>query len=122
MTEHPELDVRRLVLRDEAGRERAVLERVPPADTDPPNAPGVRLTLIAATGDPMLTAELTCDGEPRLSVGHLDRGASVIVNRREVALWAGGNEVAVLSGGRLRLCNPDGSPIVVLPEQPEETP
>ena len=88
---------------------------MPPTDTDSPNAPGVRLTLIAATDDPMLIAELTSDGEPRLSVGHVDRGASMIVKRREIALWAGGNEVVVLSGGRLRLCDADGSPIGVFP-------
>ena len=116
----PEIEVRRLVLKDEAGRVRAVLETVPPENSDPPNAPGVRLTLFAATGDPMLSVELTCDGEPRLSVGHPDRGTSVIVNRSEVSIWAGGNEVAVLSGGRLRLCNPDGAPVVVLPS-PDST-
>lgn len=90
-----ELTVRRLVVQDDQNRPRVVIECG--ASPDPPRGAPVHLRLLAASGDPMLEIRLDEDGEPRLSVGHPDRGAAVIVLRAKVQVWEGGNETATLS-------------------------
>ena len=87
-----ELRIRRLVVEDDQGRPRAVIECGP--SSDPPKGAAVHLRLLAVSGDPMIELRLDEEGEPRLSVGHPDRGAAVIVLRTEVQVWKGGNEVA----------------------------
>ncbi len=111
-----ELRIHRLVIEDDQGRTRAVIECG--ASPDPPGDGGVNLTLFAATGDPMLCAEIDDDGQPRLSVGHSDRGASLILMRTELQLWEGGNAVAVLSafdGGQLIFKDKAGNPVFQFP-------
>ena len=78
-----ELTVRRLVVQDDQNRPRAVIECG--SSPDPPGDGGVRLSLLAATGDPKAVLELV-DGQPRLSIGHPDRGTSAILLRSEVQL------------------------------------
>ena len=87
-----ELRIRRLVVEDDQGRPRAVIECGP--SPDPPRGAPVHLRLLAVSGDPMIELRLDEDGEPLLSVGHPDRGAAVIVLRTEVQVWEGGNETA----------------------------
>ena len=119
-----EIEVSRLVLREpDSGRVRAVLELQPARqrDDDAPVYPRPTLTLFTAAGDPSLVVELDEVGNPRVAVGHPDRGASVVLTGESVSLWAGGNEVAVLSsedGGRLELRDPEGRVRIFLPSKP----
>ena len=89
-----EIRTRRLVVEDEQGRPRAVIACS--TGPDPPRSAAVTMRLLTASGDPMIEIRLDEEGEPRLSVGHPDRGAAVIVMRTELQVWDGGNEVAVL--------------------------
>ena len=111
-----ELRIRRLIIEDDQGRSRAVIECG--ASPDPPGDGGVSLTMFAATGDPMITAEIDHDGQPRLSVGHPDGGASLYLFRSELQVWEGGNEVAILgaaNGGNIVLRSMDAATTIRLP-------
>ena len=92
MPDPPEIRVRRLVVEDDQGRPRAVIECG--ASPEPPRGAPVHLRLLAASGDPMIELRLDDDGEPRLTVGHPDRGAAVVILRTEVQVWDSGNEAA----------------------------
>ncbi len=111
-----ELRVSRLVLEDDQGRPRAILECGP--SPDPPGDGGVCLTLKSATGDSMLVIELDAAGQPRLSVGNPNCGGSLILMRTELQLWAGGNATAILSafdGGQLIFNDEAGNPVIQFP-------
>ena len=112
-----DIHVRRLVLEDNQGRARAVLECG--SSKDPPKGSSVRLRLLAASGDPMIELQLDEDGEPPLSLGHPNRGAAVIAMRQEIQLWQSGNVVASLHShdeGTLTLFSKDGIPILQFPK------
>ena len=115
-----EIRVGRITLVDEAGRERAVIETTPPRSDEPLAGSGVRLSLFAATGDPMLVAEVDSNGQPKLHVGHPDRGTTVTIERGALSVWKNGNEVAALyaqGGGKLMLCDRAGHVELTLPER-----
>ena len=109
-----EIEVSRLVLREpDSGRVRAVLELklARERDDDAPAYPRPTLTLFTAAGDPALVVTLDEIGRPQISVGHPDQGPTLVLSRESACLWAGGNELAVLSsedGGRLELRDSEG--------------
>ena len=96
-----ELTVERLVLKEPGdGRPRAVLEVLPPRDeADTPGVYRVRLSLLDATGEPAIVAEVDANGEPILHVGHPDRGTTVTITPSTIDLWHGGNAVVSLTAG-----------------------
>ena len=111
-----DIHVRRLVVEDDQGRPRAVLECG--SSPDPPKGSSVWLRLLAVSGDPMIELQLDEDGEPRLSIGHPDRGVAVIAMHHEIQLWKDGNVVASLDShheGTLTLFSNDGVPIFEFP-------
>ena len=111
-----ELRVCRLIVEDDQGRPRVVIECGD--STDPPGDGGVSFTMLAATGDSMLCAEIDQDGQPRLSVGHPDRGTSLFLMRSELQLWEGGNEVATIrtaNGGHVELYDNSGQLVAAIP-------
>ena len=79
----------------------------------------MRLSLLAPDGSPVLVAEVTKTGEPRLYVGQPDKGTTAVLTRRYLELWSGGNAVAILAsghdGGYAELCDGDGKTLTKLP-------
>ena len=118
-----EIEVSRLVLREaDSSRVRAVLELKPARERndDAPVYPRPTLTLFTAAGDPALVVTLDEIGRPQISVGHPHQGPTLVLSRESASLWAGGNEVAVLSSeysGRLELRDAGGRVRIVLPSQ-----
>jgi hypothetical protein len=104
------------VLRDAAGRKRAVL-----ACGSRSAGSAVRLVLFDAGGRAALTLSVDRRGRASVAVGPRDRGRAVLIDRRGVELWRGGNAfVALLSdrdGGRLFLHDKDGGLRRVLPRR-----
>lgn len=89
-----DLWVEKLTLVDpESGKVRAVLEigeSKSLLDGLPTQA--VRLRLLRPDGETALVAEVADDGEPRVSVGHPQRGVAVMVMRDGMEVWdAAGN-------------------------------
>ncbi len=109
-----EIEVERIVLREpEGGPVRAVLETAPPREPGEGCGPVVRLSLLTPRGELALVAEVDETGEPRLFVGHPDRGTTVVITPDAVDLWAGGNIVAAVrsttEGGRVEVRGADGT-------------
>jgi hypothetical protein len=118
-----ELAVERLVLREPGqGRVRAILEAVPPGEGEP-RAHGVRLVLLDALGAPVVTAEVSPEGEPMVTVGGRDGGKAAVVRREVVELWRGGNAVVTLAademGGLVEVLDEEGEVAGILPAPTE---
>ena len=79
------------------------------------------LTVLTPRGEPGVVVEVDSKGTPRVVVGDPDGALSVEVENRGFFLWSGGNVVAALrsreEGGALDLCDPDGVPVVRLPDK-----
>ena len=117
-----ELMVERLVLMEPGTRRaRAVLETLPAAedpDSDHGTFPRPRLQLFDAAGDPVVTVELDGHGAPSVQLGLPGQRASVVGTERSIAIWKGGNEVAVMDapdGGRVTVADADGRVVKQLP-------
>ncbi len=84
----------RFVLREPGrGRVRAVLETIP---SKPGGQRAVRLRLLSPTGDAVVVVEVSGRGVPRISVGDRDRGSALLLTRRLIELWSGGNAAVAL--------------------------
>jgi hypothetical protein len=117
-----EIRVRRLVLVDDEGRPRLVLEMV--ASGDPRNG-GMkavpRVSLLGERGRPVLVLEIDARGDARIQVGDPDRGPLAEIEPGVVLLGFAGNTRAALvareEGGVLDLCDETGVPVVRLPDE-----
>lgn len=90
-----QLSVEHLSLVDpETGKVRAILEMGESKSLlDGLPIRAVRLRLLRPDGETALVAEVADDGEPRVSVGHPDRGIAVIVMREGVGVWGADGDV-----------------------------
>lgn len=116
-----ELVLERLLIREpNDGRVRAVLETAPSTDPEAGPSPIVRLSLLDPLGQPTLVAEVDSQGDPRLHIGHPDRGITVVISNRAIDAWAGGNIVASMRSeegeGRIELADARGATVVELPK------
>ena len=117
-----EIRTKRLVIEDDWGRERVVIQcGIPQA---PSEQSTIELSIHATCGDPMLHLFVDADDSPRLSVGHPDRGTSIIALRSEIQFWAGGNMVACVSSSpspSLQFFDSDGRPSLRIPAEASDT-
>ncbi len=89
-----EVVAERFVLREPGrGRVRAVLETIP---SKPGGQRAVCLRLLSPTGDAVIVVEVSGRGVPRISVGERDQGAALLLTRRLIELWSGGNAAVAL--------------------------